>query len=300
MLRKLVVNADDLGLTVGINKGIFDAHHEGIVTSASMMANASATSDAISRLRSHPSLGIGAHLVLVDGVPMLPPNRIPSLVDGDEGFRSSWRSFIVASLRGRVSLNEVESELTAQIDRIRSEGIRLTHLDAHKHVHAFPPLFEVVVRLAARFHIPVVRVPYERWSPVWGDRQQRCRVWCQALANAAMGPWAGRDVRLAGAHGVDTPELVGRIHTGVMSADSLAGMIRRLRPGVTELMVHPGYVDDALGRHQTRLLSSRAAEVDLLCSRSVADLVLNEDIELVRHDLGSSDMLLPRSFRGAS
>ena len=191
MVRKLVVNADDLGLTTGVNQGIFEAHDRGIVTSASLMANAPATSDAIRRVRFRPSLGIGAHLMLVDGVPMLPPNRVPTLVDGDERFRPSWKPYIAACLRGR-------------------------------------------------------------------------------------------------------------IHTGVMSADSLAGTVRRLRPGVTELMVHPGYVDDALRSHPTRLQSSRAAEVDLLCSRSAVDLIADENVQLVRHDLVPSDTLLPRSFRNAS
>jgi len=176
MVRKLVVNADDLGLTTGVNQGIFDAHDRGIVTSASLMANAPATSDAIWRIRSRPSLGIGAHLMLVDGVPMLSPNRIPTLVDGDGRFRPSWKPFIAACLRGRVSLNEVERELTAQVDRICSETIELTHLDAHRHVHPFPPLFQVVVRLAVRFHIPVVRVPYEPWSRVRGEQRQKVHL----------------------------------------------------------------------------------------------------------------------------
>ena len=193
MLRQLVVNADDLGLTVGVNDGIFAAHDRGILTSASVFANAPATADAIRGVHHRPSLGVGVHLALVDGTPMLPPNRVPTLVEDDGRFRASWKPFIVACLRGRVSLEEVERELTAQIDRIRSEGIQLTHLDAHKHVHAFPPIFAIVARVAERFRIQVVRVPYERWSPVWGDDRQRRIARRQALANAAMLPWASRD-----------------------------------------------------------------------------------------------------------
>ena len=166
MVRSLVVNADDLGLTAGVNDGIFDAHDHGILTSASVFASAPATSDAIRRARSRPSLGVGVHLALVDGTPTLPPGRVPTLVEDDGRFRRSWKPFIVACLRGKVSLAEVELELTAQIERLRSAGVRLTHLDAHKHVHAYPPVFAIVARLAARFGIPVVRVPYERWSSI--------------------------------------------------------------------------------------------------------------------------------------
>jgi len=300
VLRNLVVNADDLGLTVGVNNGIFDAHDRGILTSASVFANAPATTDALRRIRSHPSLGVGVHLTLVDGTPTLSPSSVSSLVDDHGRFRASWKPFIIACLRGRVALDEVERELTAQIDRIASEGIRLTHLDAHKHVHAFPPLFAIVVRLAARFHIPVVRVPYELWSRVWGDDHQRHGARIQRLANAAMLPWARLDHRAAAAEGVRVPQFVGRIHTGVMSRRSLEESLRHLGPGTTELMVHPGYVDDALRQTSTRLLSSRAHEVDLLCAISIRSLIHDADIQLVRHDLVPRGTSVTRSLRNVS
>ena len=297
MLRSLVVNADDLGLTPGVNTGIFDAHDGGILTSASLFANAPATADAVRRAWARPSLGLGVHLTLVDGTPMLPPHRVPSLVEDDGRFRASWKPFIVACLRGRVALEEVERELTAQIDRIRSEGVRLTHLDAHKHVHAFPPIFTIVTRLAERFGIPVVRVPYEGWLSMWGIGRQWRTARSQALLNAAMLPWATRDYRTATAHGLRAPQFVGRTHTGVLSADSLEGLLRRLRPGVTELMVHPGYVDAALSQTRTRLLSSRAEEVQLLCATDTHDLVEDEGIRLIRHDLA---YVTERNLRHAS
>src|SRR6267143_1580202 len=173
VLRNLVVNADDLGLTPGVNTGIFDAHDRGVLTSARLFAHAPATADAVRRAWARPSLGVGVHLTLVDGTPLLPPHRVPSLVEDDGRFRASWKPFIVACLRGRVALAEVERELTAQIDRLRSEGIRLTHLDAHKHVHAYPPIFTIVARLAERFAIPVVRVPFERRPNVSGATPQQ-------------------------------------------------------------------------------------------------------------------------------
>src|SRR6202035_177441 len=186
----------------GVNSGIFDAHDRGILTSASIFAHAPATPDALRRVWARPSLGVGVHLALVDGIPMLPPTRVPTLVEDDGRFRASWKPFIVACLRGRVALEEVERELTAQIERVRSEGIRLTHLDAHKHVHAFPPIFAIVTHMAERFGIPVIRVPYEEWSPVWGDDRQRRTARVQALVNAAMLPWAKQDYRTAAAHGL--------------------------------------------------------------------------------------------------
>jgi predicted glycoside hydrolase/deacetylase ChbG (UPF0249 family) len=278
----LVVNADDLGLTAGVNDGIFDAHDRGILTSASLMASPPAAADAIRRARLRPALGIGIHLTLVDGAPMLLPDRVPTLVQDDGRFHVSWRPFIVACLRGRVSMRDVERELTAQIEYATSNGITPTHLDSHKHVHLYPPVFEVVVKLASRFRIPVVRVPYER-----------------TLADLPLALWAHQDYRIAASHHLVMPRFVGRAMTGVMTADSLAAALRTLAPGHTELMVHPGYVDDPLRRMSTRLLASRETEVALLTSPPIAQLVTDEQVHLVSHDL-RSDVSSPRSYRRAS
>jgi hopanoid biosynthesis associated protein HpnK len=297
VLRSLVVNADDLGLTVGVNDGIFDAHDHGVLTSASVFANGYATGDAIARALGRPSLGVGCHLTLVDGQPTLPPARVPTLIEDDGRFRRSWKPFIVSCLLGRVSLLEVEQELTAQIDRIRSAGLTLTHLDAHKHVHAYPPIFAIVTRLAERFQIPVVRVPFERRSNFYGDSTQKRTARSQALMNAAMLPWAWRDYRRAARAGIRTPHFIGRTHTGVLSAEALTAMVRALPPGITELMVHPGYVDETLARLNTRLLDARADEVDLLTQANTFDLLISQRITLIRHDLSLSEH---RSLRHAS
>jgi predicted glycoside hydrolase/deacetylase ChbG (UPF0249 family) len=282
MMRTLVVNADDLGLTVGVNNGIFDSHDRGILTSASLMASAPATADAIRRASKHSTLGIGVHLTLVDCAPMLPPDRVPTLVQDDGRFHQSWRPFIVACLMGRVSMDDVERELTAQIDYITSHGFTPTHLDAHKHVHLFPPVFEIAVRLAERFRIPVIRVPYEG-----------------SLADLPMFLWAHHDRRLAASRGICTPQFVGRAMTGVMTEETLSAALRRLRPGRTELMVHPGYVDDALRQMPTRLLASRESEVALLTSRAIGQLIATENIHLVPFDPGI-DLTSIRSYRNAS
>jgi len=280
--RTLVVNADDLGLTVGVNDGIFDAHDHGILRSASVMANAPATMNAIHRARTRPTLGIGVHLTLVDGAPMLPPNRIATLLQDDGRFHASWRPFIVACLRRRVSMDDVERELTSQVEYVTSQGITPTHLDAHKHVHLFPPVFERVVAIAVRFRIPVVRVPYER-----------------TFADLPLFVWAHQAYRTAALRGLSTPQFVGRAMTGVMTADSLAAALRGLRAGHTELMVHPGYLDDALRRLPTRLLDSRVEEVEFLTSPAIRQLVADENVHLDCHD-DRIGLFSQRSYPNAS
>ena len=162
--RTLVVNGDDFGLTPGVNAGILAGHADGILTSASLFANAPETDAAIAIAHRTPTLGVGCHLTLVDGTPLLPPAHIPTLAP-DGQFRPTWSGFLAAAWRRQVDFTEVERELEAQIDRIRAAGIAVTHLDGHKHVHAYPPVFDIVARLARRFGIPAVRVPWER-APV--------------------------------------------------------------------------------------------------------------------------------------
>jgi hopanoid biosynthesis associated protein HpnK len=300
MRRHLVVNADDFGLTVGVNDGILAAHESGILTSASLFANAPATDDAIRRARTFSSLGVGVHLTLVDGRPALSPQQVPTLVGEDGQFRSTWKPFIAACLRGRVSLGEIERELTAQIERLQGVGLTLTHLDTHKHVHAFPPVFAVVCRLAKRFNLPVVRVPYERWLPsavAQEARAPRRTARRQAWLNAATWLWAQRNYREAASMGLRTPRLIGLVHTGILNPGALRTLVHHADSGVTELMVHPGFVDDALRRVRTRLLDSRQHEVALLCSLASRALLVGERIDLVRHDLAHPAR---RSFRHVS
>jgi predicted glycoside hydrolase/deacetylase ChbG (UPF0249 family) len=144
-------------------------------------------------------------------------------------------------------------------------------------------VFEVVVRLAERFHIPVIRVSYER-----------------TMADLPLYSWARQDYRLAALQGVSTPRFVGRAMTGTMSATSLAAALHRLGPGHTELMVHPGYVDDALRQMRTRLLVSREMEVTLLTSGAIASHLVYENIDLVSHDFGPGVFRSHKELRNVS
>jgi chitin disaccharide deacetylase len=285
MPRQLVVNGDDFGLTPGVNAGILDAHLRGILTSASLFANAPATEAAITIARRTPTLGIGCHLALVDGSPVLEARQVPTLAPGGR-FRPTWRTFIAAALARRINPGEIERELAAQIDRLRGAGLALTHLDGHKHVHAYPPVFEIVAQLARRFGIPRVRVPCEqsalasivRHRHIAGTRRQ-------AIENLALTPWARRDRRLLARQQLDEPpSFFGRALTGYCTVARVAEIIDVLPPGVSELMMHPGYTDDALDRLPTRLRRERDEEVAILVHPAIREAVIRVGAVLTRHD----------------
>jgi chitin disaccharide deacetylase len=284
-MRALIVNGDDFGLTRGVNAGIMDAHTRGILTSTSLFANAAATDDAIALARETPTLGVGCHLTLVDGTPVLPDSDVPTLAAGGR-FRASWRAFVQDALCGRILLRDVERELAAQIERLTAAGLRLTHLDSHKHVHAYPPVFRIVARLARAFDIQTVRVPYE--APAVGALRRHVRssgARRQALQNIALGPWSARDRRLLDAHGLPpAPAFLGRVLTGVFTRESFHAVLERVPPGSSELMMHPGYSDAALERAATRLRRERAEEVALLTDPAARALLTRARITLTRHD----------------
>jgi hopanoid biosynthesis associated protein HpnK len=281
-----VINGDDFGLTAGVNAGILDAHREGVLTSASLMATAAAAEEAIAQAHATPTLGVGCHLTLVDGAPALPPAQLPTLTVAGR-FHPTWGSFITACVSRRISMAEIERELTAQIERLLAAGLTLTHLDSHKHVHLYPPIFRLVVRLAARFNIPTVRVPYEQPALALLVRhRQDLAASRQACENLLMAPWAQRAQRLLARQAVvDAPRFAGRALTGRWSVGSIEALLRRLPDGVTELMAHPGYPDAALARERTRLREERADEVAVLRSPLVRQRLDAEGVALVRHGI---------------
>jgi chitin disaccharide deacetylase len=284
MMRAIIVNGDDFGLTPGVNAGILDAHVRGILTSASLFANAPATEEAIQMALRVPTLDVGCHLVLVDGRPVLPSSQVPTLAPGGELART-WGVFIRRALAGRIAPAEIERELAAQIDRLRAAGIVVTHLDAHKHVHAYPTVFAIVARLARRFAIQAIRVPCERPALRLAARHALLAGTArQALENAALSPWTWRDRQILAREGLPpAPHFAGRVLTGRFTLPALHRLLRTLPRGVSELMTHPGYVDAALDRSHTRLRETRAAEVALLVDPATRDLIRREGLTLLTH-----------------
>src|SRR5262249_49687300 len=138
-MRRLIVNADDFGLTSGVNRGIVEAHSRGVVTSATLMACGRKFEEAATLASQLPQFSVGCHVVLVDGVPTLKRNDVPCLVaNGGEYLRQSLVRFAASATTGRLDPGQLEAEITAQIRKLQASGIRVSHLDSHKHTHMFP------------------------------------------------------------------------------------------------------------------------------------------------------------------
>ena len=159
--KRLIVSGDDFGLAESINQGIIDAYRDGILTSASITVPGDAFEDAVERSRDNPGLGIGLHLTLTQENPLLPAERVPSLVAPDGRMPQNPHIFVRKYLAGRINPSDVERGLRAQCEKALAVGLSLTHFDSHGHIHMWPPIFNMTIRLAQEYRLPSIRYPRE-------------------------------------------------------------------------------------------------------------------------------------------
>jgi predicted glycoside hydrolase/deacetylase ChbG (UPF0249 family) len=292
-VRRLIINADDFGLTAGVNRAVVEAHGQGIVTSATLMANAEACDDATEMARSLTARGdqfsVGCHVVLLDGEPLLPAERVRSLLQADAGngtrLRTSLSQFVIASLRNKLNPDEVEAEANAQMERIQRAGVQLSHFDTHKHAHMFPAVLRPLLRAARARNIGAVRNPFGQVWPLPLSSLVRTRqAWKRLAQLNVLRSFAAGFRREVAAHGLRTPDgSVGVLVTGVLDLQLFTAIVASIPEGTWEFVTHPGYNDAGLARVQTRLRQSREQELHLLTSPEAKELLQREGIELISY-----------------
>jgi predicted glycoside hydrolase/deacetylase ChbG (UPF0249 family) len=252
MSRLLIVNADDFNLTEGVSRGIVDAYQRGILTSTTAMVNLPGLPSAAALARDLPGLSAGLHVNLTFGPPVLPPERVRSLVDGTGVFVRDRERLGHAGEPG-----EVRDEVRAQARRFEQVvGRPPSHVDSHYHMHRHPAVFEAVMDLAATLGVPVRAV-----APEMADAIRRRGVRCPDRMTGDVGP--------------DAYWTVAR----------LQGLIPTLPEGVTEICCHPGYWDPALA--VSSYGPQREVELHALCDAAVLRAVEESVVRLISYaDLG--------------
>ena len=263
-MKRLVVNADDFGFTRDVNQGIIEAHRNGILTAATLMAvgstlKSAAFDDAVKLARENPALDMGVHLVLV----------------GEAGFPPTIAQLIQALALGRIRIYD---ELQTQVRRVLDAGLRPTHLDTHKHTHLLPPVLSAVARISEEFAIPWVRRPFDfPYTPEGISLGKR-------ITSQAFGVVRGRFARVLAQHGCrSTDHFAGFQITGRYDAAALVRLIHSLPEGSTEFMCHPGVCGDELRAAGTRLKESREQELRALCSPEVRAALIEAGVTLVSY-----------------
>ncbi|MFD2443834.1 chitin disaccharide deacetylase [Bacillus sp. CGMCC 1.16607] len=234
----LIVNADDFGLSHGVNYGILDSHLYGIVNSATMMMNAPGTDHAIKLAKKYPSLKVGIHLVLTCGKPLL--QDVPSLVDQNGNFNS------LSTLTSRldISLDELEREWTAQIEKFLVSGLSLTHIDSHHHVHTLEEFLPVVQKLANKYKIPVRTNGSNRMENV------------ESFSDLCLFDFYGDGV----------------------TNDFFNKLLERIEDGKkVEVMCHPAYMDNYLLRSSSYTFN-RLRELEILTTVALPEGIVLEEV----------------------
>ncbi len=285
-MKRLIVNADDFGYTRGVNAGIVRGFRDGIVTSATIMANGDAFEDAIKCAQANPKLGVGCHLVLVGGKCVAPVTQVSSLADSEGRLPPSLRALLSKLSTGSVRLQAIEAELRAQVERVIASGLRPTHFDSHKHTHAHPRVMEVVVRVAEEFKVTRIRKPFEdAKSLLWPPCRSCVSSWKQRATALIAGVNASSFQKLASSHGIRTPDhFMGVAATGRLNREAILAMIGAMRDGVTELMCHPGQYDEELEKSSTRLKRERGAELEGLTDPDVRRAIREHNVCLMNFE----------------
>jgi chitin disaccharide deacetylase len=281
MEKRLIINADDYGLSQGITDGILLTHQKGILTSTSLMVNQAATGYAVSRTKDAPALGIGIHLNLTEGKPVLSKEEVPTLVN-DQGEFYSCGTLAKKLLRLQISAREIEAEFRAQIRLMKSFGLTPTHADSHHRIHMYP--------LAARaFHNAIVsegirraRAPRKRYWPAngrWGGphigplyRRLATKSYLEFLQSVIF-----RDLQLPDAGVTFHP-----LYSGNLSAlpSAWQNTLEHLPGGSYEMWCHPGFFESGFSRTDS-MAEQRELEIGILTDRNLRELARRRKIQLI-------------------
>ncbi len=290
-MRRLIVNADDFGMTRGINRAIVEGSKNGIITSTTLMATASAFNHAVSEAQAFSArVSVGCHVVLLDGTPALQPENVqtllqPSLPTSTPEFRIKLNDFARAAFTGNLDPSQVESEAAAQMQRLQDAGIQLSHFDCHKHAHMFPAVLRPLLRAANDHGVRAVRNPFGRLLPLPVGRILRNpNLWRRVSELGVLRSFAAGFRREVNQHGLRTPDgSVGVLDTGTLDLESFLVVVDALPEGTWEFVCHPGYNDAELDQVRTRLRQSRETELSVLTSPDVRAALERLGIELISY-----------------
>jgi hopanoid biosynthesis associated protein HpnK len=279
MERRLIINADDFGLCEGVNRGIEQAHRQGVLTSATIMANMPAADEAVKIAKKLPKLGVGVHLNLTEGPALSKNAAVKVLVNSAGEFVYSLAAISILSTAVHTVRRAIRTELSAQIRWVIDKGIQPTHLDSHKHIHCFPAIFTIVCELMRRFKIPAVRWAFEP-KPVtkvpWpltdsSERKKANIIRIMARIN-----------RMQEKSFFKNDCLFGIAHTGKIDTSYFKAVSIYNQSQVAEVVTHPGYAE-GLEPDKTRLIHHRKAELDALCDERTKRYLKETGIKLVHY-----------------
>jgi chitin disaccharide deacetylase len=283
-LRRLIVNADDFGFTPGVNRAIVEAHTLGIVTSSTLMANGPAFGEATQMAKASSALSVGCHIVLIDGEPVLDPSRL-STITRSRKFRDGLKTFAARALTRRMNAGEIESEARAQIQKIQSAGIAVSHIDTHKHTHIFPQILRPLLRAARGCGVRALRNPFGPRFPLRSSQLlSQPNLWTRFAELRILSRFAGQFRRAVDREGFATPDgTLGIEVTGTLDERLFQAISQSIPDGTWEFVCHPGYNDADLAAAKTRLRESRELELKVLTMPAAREVLAQAGVQLISY-----------------
>jgi hopanoid biosynthesis associated protein HpnK len=283
-LRRLIVNADDFGFTPGVNRAIVEAHTLGIVTSSTLMANGPAFGEATQMAKASSALSVGCHIVLIDGEPVLDPSRLPTITRSRK-FRDGLKTFAARALTRRMNAGEIESEARAQIQKIQSAGIAVSHIDTHKHTHIFPQILRPLLRAARGCGVRALRNPFGPRFPLRSSQLlSQPNQWTRFAELRILSRFAGQFRRAVDREGFATPDgTLGIEVTGTLDERLFQAISQSIPDGTWEFVCHPGYNDADLAAAKTRLRESRELELKVLTMPAAREVLAQAGVQLISY-----------------
>ena len=283
-MKYLIVNADEFGLSSGVNKGIIEAFQNGIVRSTTLVVTGKCYDDAITFLRNNPELGAGVHLTLTGGIPVSNIDGVKSLVD-EEGKLLLRKKFFRRMISGLIKLNEVEKEFDAQINKLINSGIKITHLDSHQSTYMYPSIFKIAVKMAKKYNLPM-RFPIDPISlnkNISFNLKKSMHVF-KKIVLKLISMKLYKEIKKSNIRIADSFRTYYDFHrTDGDFEKSLLNLLKSLDDGINEVMSHPGYWDKDLadwvnGKEDEGL---REKELRALTSDGIKTYIRENNIILV-------------------
>jgi predicted glycoside hydrolase/deacetylase ChbG (UPF0249 family) len=248
------------------------------------MANSLAFEEATRLAQADSNWSVGCHVVLLDGKPLLEASQIPSLVlpKNGNGFRDGVAGFALCALTGRIDSDQVEAEAAAQIRKLQSHGVNVSHVDTHKHTHIFPAALNGILRAARACGVSAIRNPFEVVAANFARAQSG--LWKRYAQVKTLRGFAGSFRRAVQKAGLRTPDgTLGIVATGHLNTNLFREIADHMPEGTWEFVCHPGYVDADLGTIRTRLRKQREEELAVLTSAAARTALEARGIRLISY-----------------
>ncbi len=274
-MKQLIINADDFGRHKLINSAVEKAFRNGCLRSTTIMAGAKYFDDAVEIAKRNPELGVGIHFTLANGFPVLPVEKIPTLVTPEGYFHENYIEFIKLYVKGQINRDEIQAELAAQLEKVNRAGLKITHFDSHQHLHHFPGIISIALKLAKAANIPAMRVSGTKIF------DGSIESFGQIVGRLGLGSLSKFAAHSAHTKNILTPDHFSGIVAGeAVTEKFLTKLIKNLKDGTTEVMLHPGTNNQVLQKF-CAWEHDFEAELNAVTSPKILKLLEKENVTAV-------------------